>query len=548
MATRAQLSPPTLLLTAALASLVLAVAPVPAPALVMKSSVPGAHQSANDAAQVELNRARSRLKLHNEAGALEALQAAARKDTLASEVFDALGGGLLRAGRYRAAYEAYVRAALLSPESAPIWNRIAQLAFLHLGLDDEGTRALGYSMQIDSTYSTAWYTRCIYHWSRGEIDLAERALARARGLETDQNKALIWFSTEAALQLARCEYGVTESALRVHTFEVPGDVGGRQALAQAQRALKKYGDADSTLRLLRAFDPTQEVWLVESGLAKRAAGQRDSALVFFAMAVDADSTAFDAGYDRALELAAGGDTAQARRELARLRGLDPGNYLVPLFAGKLAAAAGDTARARLAFEEARRLNPAIRSAPAAVPGVAIPGWSSEDLSLGEDLYESGDFTLAGDRFYKAGLEPARHAASLYWLSHTARLNAGALGLPVLAAQAGAEAANGDPILVRALAEAQWAARDTTRAIGNLEAVLHAAPGDRAAAALLAQALLARGDLAGARAVLAKSAPAPTLSFRVESVRAAILERAGDPGAAGARDRAAALDYLPVTGS
>src|SRR5207237_696013 len=162
-------------------------------AAVMRSSIPGAHARANQAARIDVNRAESRVKLGNLEGALEALHAAARKDSLASEVFELIGAIELRRGHSRAAYDAFRRAAVL----------------------------------------------------------------------------------------ARGHYGTAEQALKIHAFEAPGDLAGRQFLAQAERALGKHKDADHTLLLLRADIPDQSVWLTEAGLAKRSLGDRDSALVLF---------------------------------------------------------------------------------------------------------------------------------------------------------------------------------------------------------------------------------------------------------------------------
>jgi hypothetical protein len=120
----------------------------------------------------------------------------------------------------------------------------------------------------------------------------------------------------------------------------------------------------------------------------------------------------------------------------------------------------------------------------------------------------------------------------------------ARGLPVISAQAGAEASRGDPVLLRLLAEAQWAAADAARATPNLRTVRRIAPTDLVAAALLSVVLLGSGAPAGARAVWNEVAQDPTRSWRVESARAAAFGATNDAGAAIARQRAAAVDYLP----
>src|SRR5439155_16208188 len=106
---------------------------------------------------------------------------------------------------------------------------------------------------------------------------------------------------------------------------------------------------DAVYELLK-MDRGQPGWLVEAGLAQRALGRRDSALVFFTRGIRSDSSAYDAGYNWALERLAARDTAAALGELRRLRGVDPANWLTPLLASRIARAHGDTTRAHLAFD------------------------------------------------------------------------------------------------------------------------------------------------------------------------------------------------------
>jgi predicted Zn-dependent protease len=534
---------PVPLCAAALLLAALAVS-FPAAAVVLKSNVPGAHYDANAAARVEINRLRSRLRLGNLEGAGEALGAALAGDSLSGEVWDLAGMYYLREGRDRQAYDAYARAAILAPDQAPIWNRLAQTAILRLGMEQEGLEALRMSLTADSLYAPAWYTKAVYHWTRAELDQAAEALDRARRTETEEERSAIWYSAQLGLRLSLGDYVATATALKVQAFQAPRDVSAWQYLSHAQRGAGRPREALVTVQSLLKMSPNQPVWLVDAGLTYRALGVRDSALVMFALAEAGDSTSFDAGYNRMLELLADGDTALAVTELRRLRGLDRGNYLVPLMASRIARAAGDTARARLAFDEARRLNPALGLAAAGLTGEASsPAWSSPELATAEHLIEQGEFAFAGDRLYQAAQEPVRRAAALYWLSRSTRMGGSTAGLPVVAAQAGAEASNGDPVLVRALAEAQWAAGDTARAIANLQALRKSAPTDLVAAAMLAEALLARGPAAAARAVFNEVALDPTRSWRIESARAAVLGAVNDPGAAIARAREQAADYL-----
>jgi predicted Zn-dependent protease len=115
---------------------------------------------------------------------------------------------------------------------------------------------------------------------------------------------------------------------------------------------------------------------------------------------------------------------------------------------------------------------------------------------------------------------------------------------VIAAEAAAEATNGDPVVVRGLAEAEYAVGDASRAIDNLKAVRKVAPDDLIAPAFEAEMRYEMGDLAGARAVFNEVGREPTRSYRLESIRATVLGAAKDAGAAIARQRAARVDYLP----
>ncbi len=517
----------------------------PAGAVVLRSQIEGAHYKANDAARVELNRVMSRLRVNNVAGALQAALVATRKDSLSAEVFDVLGGVYMRQRRVRGAFQASEHAAVLAPDQAPIWNRLAQLSFLQLGRAEEGTKALEYALAADSLYATAWYTRCIYHWTRAELDLANQAITRAREVELDEGRAYLWWSTSLGLLISRGDYSGASEGLRLHVYQVPNDFSAQQHLAHAQRGLGKTREARETLARLLTQDPDQTVWAVEMGLVQRALGRRDSALVFFRRAFKGDSLSFDAGYNVALELLAVGDTSATWATLRALRRVDPTNHLVPLLASRIHREDGDSAQARIAFDEARRLNPAVGLASATrAGGSPLPAWSSPELEAAEHLIEQGEFSLASDKLYQAATDPLRRPAALYWLSRSIRVNRGAPGLSVVAARAGAEASGGDPILVRTLAEAQWAAGDTMRTIATLENVRKISPNDLIGASLLAESLLSIGEAPAARQVFTEVAQEPTRSWRVESVRAEVLSAAKDAGSSIARSRAAASDYLP----
>lgn len=521
-----------------------ALAPRGARATVLKSEIPGAHFKANAAAQTELNRVKSRLRMNNVSGALEAAHAAARRDSLSGEVFDQVGTIFLRLGNPQKAREAFEQAATLAPEQAPIWNRLAQVSLMQLGLEQQGLQALRYAFAADSNYASSYYTEFIYHWTRCEFPEAAASIERARTYELDEGRSLIWYSSQLGFEMSEGDYPSSRKALEIYLGQAPNDFGAQQMLATAERASGDPKAAKETLRQLVALQP-QTVWLTESGLARRALGDRDSALVFFGLAVAADTASYDPGYNRALELLAKRDTSEAWRELRRLRSLDPDNWLTPLLASRIARAEGDTTRADLAFEEARRLNPAMGLASAARAGAAgtVPAWSSPELEQAERLIEQGEFALAGDKLYQAARDPEKRGAALYWLSRVTRVSGGAPGLPVIAAEASAEATNGDPVVVRSLAEAQLTAGDLEHAIGNLQAMRKAFKDDIVAAALEAEARLRSGDLAGARGIFNEVGRDATRSYRFEAMRADVLGEANDAGAAIARQRANAVDYL-----
>jgi len=176
---------------------------------------------------------------------------------------------------------------------------------------------------------------------------------------------------------------------------------------------------------------------------------------------------------------------------------------------------------------------------------AVPTWSSPELEAAEDLMEKGEFALAGDKLYQAARDKDRKGAALYWLSRVTRISGGT-GLPVITAQAASEATNGDPVVLRALAEAQFGVGDAERALGNLQNLLKGAPDDLAATAFEAEVKFTIGDVAGARNVFNSLPGDPTRSYRLEAIRAAVFAASKDAGAAIARQRAAAVDYLPGT--
>jgi tetratricopeptide (TPR) repeat protein len=528
-----------------LALLACTLVPAAAHATVLKSNIPGAHFKATGPAQAELNRVKSRINLNNLEGAMEAARAAALKDSLSGEVFDVIGTLALRQGNYPLARNAFEQAAALAPEQAAIWNRLAQVSLLQLGLEEQGLQALTYAIAADSSYSSSYYTQFMYHWARCEFDEAREAIQHARAIELDQGRSLIWYSTQLGFDMTMGDYGAAAGAIQLHLAQVQNDIGARQLLVQAQRGAGDPKAALETIRPLLVMDPRQPIWLAEAGLAKRALGERDSAYIFFSRAVTADSMSYDSGYNRALELLARRDTTKAWAELRRLRNVDPGNWLTPLLASRIARAQGDTTRAALALEEARRLNPAMGLSRAARAGAAaaVPAWTSPDLEAAEDLMEKGEFALAGDKLYQAAREPGKRGAALYWLSRVTRISGTSGGLPVIAAEAAAEETHGDPVVLRALAEAEIAVGDRTRTLAALEAVKKAAPDDLIASALEAEVRHRSGDIAGARAVFNEIAREPTRSYRLESVRASVLGATNDAGASIARPRAAGVVYL-----
>ncbi len=149
-----------------------------------------------------------------------------------------------------------------------------------------------------------------------------------------------------------------------------------------------------------------------------------------------------------------------------------------------------------------------------------------------------------DRLYAATRDSVRTGAALFWISRVTRMSTAQPGPPVITAHYAERASRGDPVIVRALAEAQLAAGDTVRAVANLLLVRRAAPDDGIAVSLVAATLLHGGQAARARSIYNEFALEPTRSWRTEAVRAAVLEAVNDPGTSIARTRMAAVDYLP----
>jgi tetratricopeptide (TPR) repeat protein len=520
----------------------------PAHALILKSSIPGAHYEANAAARVELNRAASRTQNKNVAGAETAALAATRADSTSGEAWQTLGLIRLSRGNSQGARVALERAASLSPERPDVWTRLSQVCLLDLGLVEDGVTALDAAIAADSTYGPAWYSRAFFLWGLGDLDGANDALERARANALSPSQSALFYSAQLGVLTSRGQYAQAASAIKNYRYDLQDDV---TALQHEEHALRGLGDNEGAIRsldALRATFPKEPLWKIETGHAYRGLAKPDSARVWFTRAAATDTSSFDAGYNKALALAATRDTARAWAELRRLRALDPQNWLVPLLASRLHRAAGDTARAALAFEEARRLNPALGLAGAgAAGGAAIPAWSSPDLEAAEALIDAGDFTLAMDRLYAVTRDSVRTGAALFWISRVTRMSTKQTGPPVVTATYAAQASRGDPVVLRALAEAQLAAGDTARAVANLLAVRKAAPDDAIASTLLVAVLLHGGQPVRARSIYNEFALEPTRSWRVESVRADALAAVKDPGASIARTRAAAIDYLPPRG-
>jgi tetratricopeptide (TPR) repeat protein len=519
--------------------------PSPARAAVMKSQIPGAHYTANAAARVELNRAQSRTTTRNLAGAEAAARAAVAADSLSGEAWQTLGMIRLARSDYDGARTALESAASLAPERADVWTRLAQICLINLGFVEEGTTALQAAVEADSTYGPAWYSQGFFLWTRGDLVAADAAIQRARDNATTQSQDALWYSAQLGIITAGGRYAEAVTAIKNYRFSVTDDI---TALQHEAHALRGKGDARAALTSLNALRgalPKEPLWMIETGHAYVDLGEPDSARAWFSRAATADPKSFDAGYNKALALAATKDTAGAWTELRRLRDIDPTNWLVPLYASRLHRAKEDTARATLAFDEARRLNPALGLAGASAAGTAaVPAWSSPELEDAERLIERGDFTLALDRLYAASQDSLRRGAALYWMARLTRMSSSQAGPPVVAAHYGVRASNGDPVVLRALAEMQAAAGDTARAVTNLLTLRKMAPDDDVATALLAAILLHGGEPARAKDLFAQEAKEPTRSYRIESVRAAALTAVNDPGAAIAKSRAAGLDYLP----
>ena len=526
----------------------LAASAAPGNAVIMRSSIPGAHYEANAAARVELNRSASRVKNKNVAGAETAALAATRADSLSGEAWQTLGLLRINRGDPEGARQALERAASLSPERPDVWTRLAQVCLLDLGLVEDGVTALDAAVAADSSYGPAWYSRGFFLWGLGDLDGANDAMERARANALSPSQSALFYSAQLGILTSRGQYAQAASAIKNYRFELKDDVTALQHEEHALRGMGDYERAIQSLDALRATFPKEALWKIETGHAYRGLAKPDSARVWFARAAATDTSSFDAGYNKALALVATRDTAKAWAELRRLRGLDPQNWLVPLLASRMHRAAGDTARAALGFEEARRLNPALGLAGAgAAGGAAIPSWSSPELEAAEALIDAGDFTLAIDRLYAATRDSVRTGAALFWISRVTRMSTKQAGPPIVTAAYAAKVSKNDPVVVRALAEAQLAAADTARAVANLLALRRLAPDDAITTTMIAAILLHGGQPARARAMYHEFALEPTRSWRVESVRADALAAVKDPGAEIARTRAAAVDYLPPRG-
>jgi hypothetical protein len=219
---------------------------------------------------------------------------------------------------------------------------------------------------------------------------------------------------------------------------------------------------------------------------------------------------------------------------------------VPLLASRIGRAQGDTARADLAFEEARRLNPAMGLSRAARVGAApaVPTWSSPELEAAEDLMEKGEFALAGDKLYQAARDKDRKGAALYWLSRVTRISGGT-GLP---GDHRAGRVRGDERRSRSCC-ARWPRRSSASATRRARSATcrtcsRARPTTSPPPRSRPRSSSPSATSPGARNVfnsLPATRRAPIASRRSA---AAVFAASKDAGAAIARQRAAAVDYLP----
>lgn len=521
-----------------------------------RSTVPGAHHEPNPRARAEVDRARENLRTLEFDQALRSAEAAARYDSLSSEVHELLGACYLGAERPREAYSAYARAALLDPGSANAVNRAGQVLLQYLGRPAAAKAAFDQALAVNPKHAPTHYSLHYYHLLRGEFEPSLAALEAAHEQARTEEERLVYLGAQQVFFLYSGQYETAVGKLQSHNMQVSGDGRALQAQALAHRLVGWQAEAALDLRQLLAATRSPDPGLVvDLGLTLRATGERDSARAYFEQAQEIDGKRFEAHYNLVLESLAAGDTAAALAGLARARDAAPALYTVPLLAGELHVARGDLEAARRAFACAYRLAPVSRVAARAVAREPLfaADWETDTLFVAvEEAMRSGDAGIAAHKCLQAAAPEDSRRLGLVMAAVAKLMTPRTAGHRVAHLEAARERTDEKDALARAFLETQLAvAHAEIGNHGDAEKLFTAVLGraglpadDRApAAAGYLRWALASGRAASVAADLAAfdAVDDPDL-WRLRAELAAV--RADTAEEKRCRERAQALAYLP----
>lgn len=355
-------------------------------------------------------------------------------------------------------------------------------------------------------------------------------------------------SPAESLAKARSEYAAHDyAAARIHLAKwLVANPADREALLLQTRTLLALGDGDGAQQALSRLTGGQAPSAEVAELAAEAAllrgvpdlavellGQRQSAeahrLRALAALQDNQSEAAQRHFEAAL--AAGGNArtyadyaryhllagapAEAEAMAARAQQAAPDGIDTLLVLGQLAVRRGDLGTALSLYTRAARLYPNSLAPLTGRAGVL------GDLGRIDEMAEAID---------QAATIAPKHPTVLYLRTRAATARQDWRGVRALVEPLQGTLAPGDPLRVLH-GEALLRLGQSEQAIAQLQTVVRAVPGHRAAIKLLGEAMLSRGDARGALATLRPLVDSPAARNDELALAAKAAQASGDPLAA-----------------
>lgn len=282
-----------------------------------------------------------------------------------------LGAMLFKLGHFDRAEERLLAAARLQPDHSSVHRRLAELDlatgrpdeavarmrralelfpddatltfYLGRALEDSGRQdeALGQyrrAAALDIGFAEACYRLAVLARRRGEVALADSAMARFQHLQQIGGG-----DPDAAKQLDKLRAAVLEAPEEaVHQHELGAFFAAHGYVAEAVNRLRRAAD----------LAPDDAGRLTESGRLLARQRQVEAALEFYERALRVDSSRVEALVGAANLALLGGRPEAAIPRFERALGLDPGNALARLYYGLALRDAGRRAEADRALRQA----------------------------------------------------------------------------------------------------------------------------------------------------------------------------------------------------